>query len=237
MVSKLLFHDFPEYRRVFDRFDSARGEAYGESWGEESLRKLGWAILELFQLSREVEDSMRIRSYLATEYFRVVCPELSIPSDLHSEMLYEILENEPEDEDGLLVLPLMEDALLWPWPWFRPEDADAAPHQTDFLNRSLPERVAERVSSEISLIWCKYKFGDPEDRRDPRLEIAEGIAWLERLQKDLPPYNRIPYLLAGHMLELRDGPAGLKWLEIEERNHPGLLEVEELRNALLRPAE
>jgi len=237
MNPEVSIDEFPEMDGALDRLHAAREEAYGEDWGEEAMRKLGWAILKVFQLSREVADTMRVRANLATEYLRVVCPELFLPCELHSEMLYELLENEPEDEDGLLFLPLMEDALLWPWPWFRPEDTDAAPDQTDLRCRSLAERVAELVSSELSLIWCDCVFGDPEDLRDPRPEMMEGIAWLERLQKALPPHNRIPYLLAGHMLEIKDGPAGLKWLEMEESNHPGLLEVEELRNALLSPPE
>lgn len=90
---------------------------------------------------------------------------------------------------------------------------------------------AGRMSGTASSLYNCVQ--DAQDKpRDPRAEMQAGLDWLERLQKELPPHNRIPFLLAGHMLELLDGPAGLKWLEIEERNHSGLLEVEELRNAL-----
>lgn len=49
--------------------------------------EFGRAILDVFQLSQEVADSMGVRAKLATEYLWVVCPELTLPCGLHSEML------------------------------------------------------------------------------------------------------------------------------------------------------
>lgn len=118
--------DFPAMGRALARLEAVRSAMYyGSSWNLEGFMEFGRAILDVFQLSWVVEDSIGIPASLARQYLWVVCPELSLPCGLHS----------------------------------------------------------------------------------------------------------------GHMLELLDGPAGLKWLEIEERNHPGLFEVEELRNALRNPPE
>ncbi len=122
-----------------------------------------------------------------------------------------------------------------PWLWFRPEDTLRDPQEVDFSKRSLAERVAMWVSRGGAFLWCNCVFGPPEDLRDPYPEMQAGVTWLERLQNSLPPHNRISSLLAVHMLELRRGAEGLRWIEIEDVNHPGLKENDDLRNALLNP--
>jgi len=95
--------DFPAMGRALSRLKAVREAVYyGPSWNEAGFMELGRAILDVFQLSRDVEDSMGVRAKLARQYLWVVCPELSLPCGLHSEMLYagkelrNALENPPE---------------------------------------------------------------------------------------------------------------------------------------------